>query len=168
MAIEIERKFLLANEGWRAAATRSDHLIDGLITRSNGGKVRVRLGSEKAWLTVKGARHGIARSEFEYEIPLADAAEMIQTVCDGPAVEKIRYTVPFADLVWSVDVHMGPLAGIEFAEVELRHADEFISLPPWAGAEITHDPRFRKETLLRRCAEAARPRPEIARHVPAS
>ncbi len=157
MAIEIERKFLLANEGWRAAAISSDHLIDGLIARNGAGKVRVRLGTEKAWLTVKGARHGISRSEFEYEIPRGDAEEMIRTICDGPAVEKIRYIVPYANLLWSVDIHMGPLAGVEFAEVELPRADTFVPVPPWAGAEITHDVRFRKETLLRRCAEAGRP-----------
>ncbi len=158
MAIEIERKFLLANDGWRESAIQSDQLIDGLITRTGMGKVRIRLGREKAWLTVKGARRGIARAEYEYEIPQADAAEMIRTICNGPAVEKTRYTVPYADLLWSVDIHGGALVGVEFAEVELQHADEFVSLPPWGGAEITSDPRFRKETLLRRCADAARPR----------
>lgn len=154
MAIEIERKFLILNDGWRQNVMGSAHFIDGLITRSGSGKVRVRLGSEKAWLTVKGARQGIGRSEFEYEIPRLDAEEMIRSICDGPAVEKVRHTVPHGDLTWSVDIHMGPLAGIEFAEVELAHADQFIPMPSWAGEEITHDVRFRKETLLRRCADA--------------
>jgi adenylate cyclase len=154
MALEIERKFLLANEGWRSAVTKTDILRDGLIARSGSGKVRVRLAAEKAWLTVKGPKRGISRLEFEYEIPLIDAEEILHALCEGPYVEKIRYTVPHGPLVWFVDVHMGPLAGIEFAEVELKEPNAFVPLPSWAGEEVTNDPRFRKETLLRRCVEA--------------
>jgi adenylate cyclase len=155
LAIEIERKFLLANDGWRSQVIRSDYLRDGLIARSGTGKVRVRITPEKAWLTVKGPRHGISRSEFEYEIPLLEAEEILTSLCEGPAIEKMRYVVPYFHLLWSVDVHMGPLAGVEFAEVELRQEDELVPMPPWAGTEVTNDPHFRKETLLRRCVEAA-------------
>ena len=155
LGIEIERKFLLANGDWRSQVVRSDHLRDGLIARSGTGKVRVRVTAEKAWLTVKGPRHGISRSEFEYEIPLMDAEEILTSLCEGPAIEKMRHVVPHFHHFWSVDVHMGPLAGVEFAEVELQHANEYVPMPLWAGAEITNDLRFRKETLLRRCLEAS-------------
>jgi CYTH domain-containing protein len=103
----------------------------------------------------QGCPAGIGRPEFEYEIPVADAEEMIRTLCDGPPVEKTRHTVHHSGLVWSIDIHLGALAGIEFAEVELRHPDERIELPGWVGEEVTHDIRFRKETLLRRYLETA-------------
>lgn len=157
MPLEIERKFLLANDDWRDAVVATHRFTDGLLARFGGGKVRVRRSDGRAWITVKGARSGISRAEYEYEIPTAEADEMLLTLCDGPPVEKIRHCVPHAGLVWSVDVHLGPLAGIAFAEVELQHPDQALPLPPWVGPEITHDPRYRKETLLRRCAEALDP-----------
>ena len=163
MPLEIERKFLVASGTWRTAVTRSVHLRDGLIARFGGGKVRVRQTADTAWLTVKGPRIGISRSEFEYEIPIADADEMLRTLCDGPLVEKIRYTVPHADFVWSIDVHMGPLAGVAFAEVELRHPDDHLPLPSWAVREVTHNPRYRTKALLRRYAAKLR---SSARAVP--
>ena len=147
MALEVERKFLLANDSWRKAVIRSDHFQDGLIARFGGGKVRVRRAANTAWLAVKGPRIDISRSEFEYEIPLADADEILSTLCDGPVVEKVRHIVPYAGFVWAVDVHVGPLAGVAFAEVELRHPDEHLRLPCWAGREVTYDPRFRKRAL---------------------
>src|ERR1700722_13615519 len=121
MALEIERKFLLATDSRKAAGIRSDHLQDGLNARFCGGKVRVRGAADKAWLAVKGPRRGISRSEFEYEIPVADADDMLRTLCDGTVGEKIRHIVPHAGFVWAVDVHLGPLAGVSFAEVEPRH-----------------------------------------------
>jgi adenylate cyclase len=154
MGYEIERKFLLLNEGWRPAVIAVDTFRDGLLLRSRSGKVRVRQGLQKAWITVKGARHGIRRPEFEYEIPISDAVEMIETLC-GPAIQKTRHTVIYADLAWSVDIHHGVLAGIEFAEVELADPRQCVEFPEWIGEEITHDVRFRKETLLRRCVEEA-------------
>lgn len=154
MPIEIERKFLLANDAWRADVIQSDHLTDGLISRADGRKVRIRLSESRAWLTVKGPRHGISRLEFEYEIPHAHGLVLLQSLCTGPSIEKIRHTVHYAGLVWSIDIHLGALAGIEFAEVELASADEHVPLPPWAGVEVTHDPMLRKEVLLARCVEA--------------
>ena len=148
MPLEIERKFLLANDEWRSGVIRRDHLRDGLIGRFNGGKVRVRLSGDKAWLTVKGPRRGICRSEFEYEIPYDDGDQMVRTLCMEPVIEKIRHSVPFAGLIWSIDIHLGGLAGVEFAEVELSQPDTPISLPNWAGPEVTHEPRFRKENLM--------------------
>ncbi len=153
MAVEIERKFLLVDESWRAGVVASDRLCDGLIARFGGGKVRVRLGAETAWLTIKGPRSGISRLELEYEIPLADAQQML-ALCDGPHVDKIRHTVVYEGLRWSVDEHLGPLAGIVFAEVELLHPDQHVPLPPWVGVEVTHDPAYRKETLIRRVKRA--------------
>ncbi|MET3410577.1 CYTH domain-containing protein [Methylobacterium sp. 1030] len=157
MRLEIERKFLVAGAGWRDAATSIRHLKDGLVGHFARGKVRVRLDGERAWLTVKGAREGIARAEFEYEIPHADGAAMVDQVCTGNVIEKIRYCVPHDGLTWEVDVFQGSLAGMVLAEVELARADQFFSKPAWLGEEVTGDLRFRQSTLLHLCREAGRP-----------
>jgi CYTH domain-containing protein len=100
-------------------------------------------------LTIKGARNGISREEFEYEIPRADAEQMLRTLCqEDPVLEKVRHTVPFGGLDWTIDVYMGPLAGVAFAEIELEHPDQHVKLPPWVGEEVTNNPRFRKRSLL--------------------
>jgi CYTH domain-containing protein len=151
MALEIERKFLLANDAWKREVKKSEHLRDGLIARFGDGKVRVRLTESSAWLTIKGPKKGISRLEFEYEMPRADAEQMLRTLCQGdPILEKVRHTVPFGGLDWTIDVYMGPLAGVVFAEVELEHSDQHLQLPPWVGEEVTNDPRFKKSTLARR------------------
>jgi CYTH domain-containing protein len=110
MTLEIERKFLLANDAWQREVIKSEHILDGLIARFGEGKVRVRLTESSASLTIKGSRNGISRPEFEYEIPRADAEEMLRTLCQGdPILEKVRHTVPFGGLNWTIDVYMGPL-----------------------------------------------------------
>jgi adenylate cyclase len=160
MALEIERKFLLANDTWKREVIKSEHMRDGLIARFGEGKVRVRLTESSAWLTIKGARKGISRLEFEYEIPRADAEQMLRTLCQAdPVLEKVRHSVPFGGLDWKIDVYTGPLAGVVFAEVELGHPDQQLQLPPWIGEEVTNNPRFRKRALLPQY-RAARPRPE--------
>lgn len=147
--LEIERKFLVVNDAWRRDALKSEHLRDGLIAHFGEGKVRVRLTDSRASLTIKGPRSGIIRQEFEYEIPRAHAEQMLQTLClKDPVLEKVRHTVPFGGLTWTVDVYMGPLAGVVFAEVELENPDQPLQLPPWVGEEVTHDLRFRKHALL--------------------
>lgn len=148
MIVEIERKFLVVNDAWKHHALKSEYLRDGLIARFGEGKVRIRLTESGASLTIKGPRNGIVRQEFEYEIPRAHAEQMLQTLCKrDPILEKVRHTVPFGGLNWQVDVYMGPLAGVVFAEVELEHPDQEVQLPPWVGDEVTHDPRFRKHAL---------------------
>ncbi|HST95874.1 MAG TPA: CYTH domain-containing protein, partial [Microvirga sp.] len=118
--------------------------------------VRVRLETGRAWLTVKGARDGIARPEFEYEIPQIDAEEMLQSVCTGCLIEKSRHCVPHNGLIWEVDVFHGSLAGIVLAELELDHEDQPFTKPDWVGEEVTGDLRFRQSTLLHLCSKADR------------
>jgi adenylate cyclase len=156
--IEIERKFLLKSDEWQSSVTETISLKDGLIARFGEGKVRVRHAGNRAFITVKGPRCGISRPEYEYEIPVSEAEEIL-ALCDLPHVEKTRHIVLHAGMKWAVDVHHGPLAGIEFAEVELEDPDQPIFLPPWAGEEVTEDPRYRKSTLLRLAAQAAKQDP---------
>lgn len=147
--VEIERRFLVVNDGWKTNTRHSEHLRDGLVARFGEGKVRIRVGDSQASLTIKGPRIGLTRQEFEYEIPRAHAEQMLHTLCAaGPMLEKIRHTVPFGGLNWTIDVYMGELAGLIFAEVELLQANQPFELPPWAGEEVTNNPRFRKHALL--------------------
>ena len=142
MQIEIERKFLVVNDSWRSSVTDIEKLRDGLVGNSNGAKVRVRVGQKSASLTVKSRRSGITRSEFEYEIPKADAEAMLMGVCGGRYIEKSRYTVENAGSLWVVDVHEGRLAGIVLAEIELESEQQLFEIPDWAGREVTNNPRL--------------------------
>jgi CYTH domain-containing protein len=149
MAIEIERKFLVLHDGWRHDAGPGRRVCQGYISRSAGTTVRIRRIGDQAFLTVKGARNGISRPEYEYEIPLADAEAMLADLCLHPPLEKVRYDVPHAGLVWEVDVFEGSHAGLVLAEVELDHADQPIALPAWVGPEVTYDVRYRSAALAR-------------------
>lgn len=158
MRFEIERKFLVVHDGWRAAASGVRHLKDGLIGQSDRGKVRVRLDEQTAWITVKGARSGgIARPEFEYEIPRDDAEAMLQSVCVGCLIEKARHSVPHGGLTWEIDVFGGALEGIVLAEIELEDEAQAFARPDWLGEEVTGDPRFRLSRLLHLCNNAVGP-----------
>ena len=157
MPVEIERKFLVANEGWRSSVTGIEKLRDGLVGVLDGAKVRVRIGQNNASLTVKSRRHGLSRSEYEYEIPMADAEAMLTSVCAGRFIEKTRYTVENDGCQWVVDVHEGRLAGIIIAEIELDFEHQLFEIPNWAGREVTHNPRFHKRTIERLCHEEGRP-----------
>lgn len=157
MRFEVERKFLVASDDWRRAATGRRRLRDGLIVQAGGGKVRVRLDETRAWLTVKGPRTGLGRPEFEYEIPPSDAEAMMEAVCPGDQIQKVRHSVPHAGLVWEVDAFEGDLAGLILAEVEVAHETQPLLVPSWAGPEVSADPRFRQTALLRLRAETGRP-----------
>lgn len=149
MATEIERKFLVTGDGWRHGAT-GIAIRQGYLAASPAVAVRVRTRGERAFLTVKGGASARVRSEFEYEIPRADAETMLDALCPPPLIEKTRYSVRFADHLWEIDVFAGDNAGLVLAEVELAAADEPVALPPWVGAEVTDDPRYLNANLARR------------------
>ena len=149
MPLEIERKFLVATDAWKRDIVKSEYFRDGLIARFGDGKVRVRLTNNSAWLTIKGPRNGISRLEFEYEIPQSHAEQLLQTLCqEDPILEKVRHTVPFGGLNWTIDLYTGPLSGIVLAEVELKHPNQQLQLPPWVGEEVTNNPQYRKRALV--------------------
>ncbi len=149
MAQEIERKFLVVSEAWRDRATHSTRLCDGLIAASGGRKVRVRIYDDRATLTVKGARQGLARDEFEYPIPLAEAQEMLARHCEGMVVEKTRYYVPEGGVIFEIDTYHGILEGVVIAEAELTHPDDPVPRPDWLGPEITGQEQYRKINMLK-------------------
>ena len=106
----------------------------------------MRIAGQRGLLTIKGLSRGASRAEYEYEIPLSDAKEMIQ-LCDGPVVEKYRRVVEHAGMNWEVDEFLGDNAGLIVAEVELDAEDQAIDLPDWVGREVTDDSRYFNSSL---------------------
>ena len=144
MGIEIERKFLVVGDDWRAAPARP--YAQGYLNRDKRRTVRVRIVEDQAWLTIKGANAGATRAEFEYPIPVADAEQLL-ALCDGPLVRKTRRIVVHAGATWEVDEFEGDNAGLVVAEIELASEDEPFEAPPWLGAEVTHDARYFNSNL---------------------
>ena len=144
MSQEIERKFLVAHDGWKSAVCKSARIRDGLVATTNGRKTRVRIIDERATIAIKGEHKGLGRSEFEYSIPISDAEEILSTMCDDHILEKVRHYVSHGGLVWEIDVYEGLLKGITIAEVELDRPDRAVELPDWIGNEITGDLRYSK------------------------
>jgi adenylate cyclase len=148
MGIEIERKFLVAGDGWRTAAhavidMAQGYLNDAAALRSGTQKasVRVRIQGEGAFLNLKSAELGHTRQEFEYPIPLADARDLL-ALCVGGLIDKRRHLVRHGAHLWEVDEFLGDNAGLVVAEIELGDADEAFERPAWLGEEVTHDPRY--------------------------
>ena len=149
MPLEVERKFLVTTDGWKSFVTRQIRIRDGLIASTGGNKARVRIADSNATIALKSRRNGPTRTEFEYAIPYSDAVEILQTMCDGRVLEKVRHVVLHAGTVWHVDVYEGILNGVVLAEVELQHADQKLDLPGWIGKEVTNDPMYRKINMQR-------------------
>lgn len=148
MAREIERKFLVAPDQWSPGATAGVRIRQGYLSTDPARIVRVRAAGDRAFVTIKGATSGIERAEFEYPVPPADAEWMLDHLCQRPLIEKTRYRVPFDGRTWEVDVFAGENAGLIIAEIELPSADAHPNLPPWVGAEVSHDPRYFNAALV--------------------
>lgn len=146
MAKEIERKFLVTDNSYKAMAVKSVHIIQGYLSRSREATVRVRIKDDHAFLTIKGITEGISRNEWEYEIPMADAREMLAN-CEGTVIDKMRYIVPFEGFTWEVDEFGGKLAPLCIAEVELPSADASPILPPFVGADVSGNPAYYNSNL---------------------
>lgn len=141
MGIEIERKFLVAGDGWRQQATQRTRFSQGYLSRDPARTVRVRIAGEAAFLTIKGKTTGATRAEFEYAVPVADAQQLL-ALSDGPVVEKVRHLCPFAGMTWEVDEFLGANAGLVVAEIELASEHQDFERPAWLGDEVTGDGRY--------------------------
>lgn len=148
MPSEIERKFLVIDDSWHDGLP-GVRIAQGYLSQDPNRTVRVRIAGEKAWLTIKGRSVGISRAEFEYEIPLADARELLG-LCLPSVIDKTRHEVSYGGHLWEIDVFHGENEGLLIAEVEL--ADEAVSpeLPPWVGAEVSADARYFNSCLATR------------------
>ncbi|MDE5972236.1 MAG: CYTH domain-containing protein [Muribaculaceae bacterium] len=147
MALEIERKFLVSDPDILNRATRKIHIVQGYLSLLPEATVRVRIKDQSGYLTVKGLNSGATRHEWEYEIPLADARQML-SLSQGTIVDKVRHILTDNNgLTWEIDVFASPHPGLILAEVELPSADTPVELPEWIGREVTSDPQYFNSTM---------------------
>ncbi len=149
MALEIERKFLLRSDAWQQNVSRSVRIRQGYLNQARQCSVRVRSAEGRGWLNIKSATIGAQRHEYEYEIPFADAEEMLDKLCLRPLIEKVRHFVKYGDHTWEIDVFEGDNQGLMVAEIELNDPAETFDRPAWIGQEVTDDPRYYNTCLVR-------------------
>ena len=156
MALEIERKFLVTGDGWRAAAREVVPMAQGYINDQKAmdegamkASVRVRIAGDKAFLNLKSRELGHTRQEFDYAVPVADARALL-ALCVGGLVDKRRHYVQHEGHLWEVDEFLGDNAGLVVAEIELSSADEAFVRPEWIGAEVTESSRYYNLALATR------------------
>jgi adenylate cyclase len=142
MAIEIERKFLLANDNWRKDADEGINVIQAYMGSNEKSSIRIRIHDDSANLNIKSKTLGIQRSEYEYPIPLDDAKIILESLCDKPYIEKTRFHVVHDEHKWEIDVFSGDNEGLIVAELELNSVDEHFTLPDWLGEEVSNEPRY--------------------------
>jgi adenylate cyclase len=150
MAQEIERKFLIAGDDWRKNIHASHSMTQGYLNNDPNCSVRVRTCGDQAWLNIKSATIGCQRLEFEYEIPLQDAVDMLASLRQGPVVKKTRHMIRYGEHLWEVDEFEGDNSGLIVAEIELSAPDEHFERPAWAGLEVTQDIRYYNTQLSKR------------------
>jgi len=148
VGVEIERKFLLSGDGWKSLG-EPVFFKQGYLSSNKERVVRVRIEGDRAVMTIKGANKGATRGEWEYEIPVADAIELLDRLCEQPLIEKFRRRIPFAGNVWEVDEFLGVNAGLVVAEIELQSEDQQFDRPDWIGAEVTDDLRYLNSNLIK-------------------
>lgn len=147
MGKEIERKFLVNNDSFRLLAKGTSYR-QGYLNSAKERVVRVRTTDDKGFLTIKGITTGATRLEYEYEVPLKDADEMLNELCEKPLIEKNRYKIDYEGFVWEVDEFFGENRGLICAEVELETEDQPYEKPEWIGEEVTGDPKYFNSNLI--------------------
>ena len=148
MGVEIERKFLVRGDAWRALG-EAQLMRQGYLSTDPDRTVRVRIEGESATLTIKGRSVGASRGEWEYAIPLADAAELLERLCQQPLIEKYRHRIAHAGMLWEVDEFLGANAGLVVAEIELASEEQAFERPEWIADEVTDDRRYFNSNLIR-------------------
>jgi adenylate cyclase len=147
MAREIERKFLLKNDTWRAAVRRSQPMSQGYLASTPRSSVRVRIAGAEAWLNIKSGGLVASRLEFEYPVPVEDARELL-ALAEGPLVEKTRHFVEHGGMTFEIDEFHGENSGLVVAELELDREDQPFARPPWLGREVTELRRYYNVCLV--------------------
>jgi adenylate cyclase len=148
VGVEIERKFLLHGDGWRALG-QPVLLRQGYLSSNPDRTVRVRIEGAQGTMTIKGRSVGASRGEWEYPIPLLDANELLDRLCEQPIIEKYRRRIPVGDHVWEVDEFLGANLGLVVAEIELASEEQQFDKPDWIGQEVTDDRRYFNSSLIR-------------------
>lgn len=147
MGVEIERKFLIDHEKWdQLHKPEGVHYRQGYMLSNGQETIRVRVSDSQGFLNLKSKISSMTRKEYEYEIPLAEAIEILNSFTKH-GTEKIRYRIPFETKIWEVDVFLGDNAGLIVAEIELTgESDKFIE-PDWITTEVTDDGRYSNASL---------------------
>lgn len=152
MGIEIERKFLLKNDAWKQHISETHVIKQGYLQsgldQAHRSSVRVRISNKTANINIKSVDMKAIRQEYEYEIPLHDAEEILKTLCGDVIIEKTRYYVPFDRHLWEIDIFEGQNAGLEIAEIELGDINESFEVPDWIGPEVSHNEQYYNIYLL--------------------
>ncbi|MFD1141092.1 CYTH domain-containing protein [Larkinella insperata] len=148
MGVEIERKFLVNGTDWKIEA-KGLFYQQGYLNSDPERTVRIRRAEDKGYITIKGKSAGASRLEYEYEIALHDALELLNHLCEKPIIEKTRYRIAYDGLVWEVDEFHGENAGLVVAEVELLDEQQEVTLPPWVGLEVTTDAKYYNSNLFK-------------------
>ena len=148
---EIEYKFLVDHSKWKQLDIgKPQRIVQGFITNTVDKVVRVRIKGKKGILTIKGKSEGITRTEFEYEIPLKDAEQLLDQFTDK-YIEKDRYEIIHEGKKWEVDVFKGPLTGLILAELEVDSTEETFSIPEWVTKDVSTDPSYFNAILINQC-----------------
>lgn len=148
MGLEIERKFLVQGDAWKTLG-EPVFFRQGYLSSQKERTVRVRIEGDRAVITIKGKSVGAVRGEWEYPIPVQDAAELLDGLCEQPLIEKYRRKIAVGAHVWEVDEFLGANAGLVVAEIELRAEDEAFDKPEWVADEVTDDARYYNSNLVR-------------------
>jgi CYTH domain-containing protein len=149
--MEIERKFLVNKEKWELVSKpKPKRIVQSYLVRTPEKTIRVRVKGEKGFLTIKGPTVGISRSEFEYEIPLNEANDLIEQFADK-VIEKYRYEITIGNHVWEIDEFHGKLEGLMIAEIELTTEDEAFEKPDWITEDVSLDQQYFNSNLIERC-----------------
>jgi len=144
MGVEIERKYLVAGDGWKSVSPVI--LSQGYLNTDKARTVRVRTTGSDAFLTIKGITSSISRPEYEYAIPIDDARELL-ALCSDSIIQKNRYVLPIGDVVWEIDEFLGDNEGLIIAEAELISETQIIELPEWIGKEVSGETRYYNSSL---------------------
>jgi len=149
MGVEIEKKFLLTGTAWKQLAAGTKYR-QGYLSTVKERTVRVRTIAEKGYLTIKGISVGATRLEYEYEIPLVDAINLLDELCEKPLIEKNRYKIECNGFTWEVDEFFGENEGLVVAEIELENEEQPFDKPEWVGDEVTGDARYFNSNLIKK------------------
>ncbi len=146
MALEIEHKYLVINDGYRNLATKSLNITQGYLSRDKACTIRVRITDDNAFITIKGENSGDTRAEFEYALPIDDARCML-ALCQHGFISKTRYLVHYKGNLWEVDEFHGKLEGMVIAEIEIPESGYKYDTPPFVGEDVTDNPYYYNSNL---------------------
>ncbi len=152
MGKEIERKYLVVDRTFKNYVVETHHIVQGYLSKTPEATVRVRIiDKSNGYLTVKGLTIGAVRGEWEYEIPVNEAVELLELSPRNQIIDKIRHIVYHDNFCWEVDEFIHPCKGLVLAEIELTREDEVFTVPPFIGLEVTDNPKYYNSNLANNC-----------------